>query len=287
MGYYWLGKFRCERKRVLLIDNELHPEELSFRIGKVAEKMHIDEEELSKYLDVICLRGNILDIVEIGRQIISNIEKNHYGLICLDAKYRAIAGGENDNDDQRDFYNLIDNYAMQSEAAWVLVHHSSKGNQSQKSVTDVGAGGGSQSRAADVHMVFREHEEEACIVIDAAMRSHKPVDPVVAKFDFPLWKVQEGLSPEDLKTPQGQGEAAQAKKDRDTTDDIRRILGDSSEPMSITAIVNQSQFTRGRIIRGLAIMADSDELNGAGKEHANGSTFPIYSLNQGGTDEDF
>ncbi len=287
MGFHWLGKFRCHRKRVLIIDNELHPEELSFRLGQVAKKMPIDEAELDQFLDVIPLRGNLLNINQIGHHIISAIEQDHYGLIILDAKYRAVTGGENDNDDQKDFYNLIDRYANQSGAAWVLVHHSSKGDQSGKSVTDVGAGGGSQSRAADVHMVFREHEEESCIVIDAAMRSHKPVEPVVAKFEWPLWKVQDGLDARDLKKPQGRAEAAQDKKDRETIEDIQRILSEATEPLSVSALQKRSVFGRDRVLRGINLLANADELDATMHEHANGKSYPVYSLIQGSTAEAF
>ena len=43
-------------------------------------------------------------------------------------------------------YNQIDWCADQLGCSFVLIHHASKGNQSVKSVTDVGSGAGSQSR---------------------------------------------------------------------------------------------------------------------------------------------
>ena len=45
-------------------------------------------------------------------------------------------------------------------AAIVLVHHTTKGAQAGKSVTDIGAGGGAQSRAADTHLVARYDEKK-------------------------------------------------------------------------------------------------------------------------------
>ncbi len=49
---------------------------------------------------------------------------------------------ENDDAAMCRLYNLIDAYAEQLGAAFILVHHTSKGNQSGKGVTDVGSGAG-------------------------------------------------------------------------------------------------------------------------------------------------
>ena len=67
-----------------------------------------------------------------------------YALIIVDAFYRALPRGtdENDNAAIADLYNFVDRTAERSDAAIVLVHHSSKGSQAGKSVTDVGSGAG-------------------------------------------------------------------------------------------------------------------------------------------------
>ena len=44
--------------------------------------------------------------------------------------------------------------AIQTGAAFVLVHHSTKGSQAEKSVTDTGSGAGAMSRAVDSHIVW-------------------------------------------------------------------------------------------------------------------------------------
>ena len=65
------------------------------------------------------------------------------------AFYRFLPAGtdENANADMASLYNHIDRYAADLGCAFVLIHHSSKGNQSGKSVTDVGAGAGSHADA--------------------------------------------------------------------------------------------------------------------------------------------
>ncbi len=96
-------------------------------------------------------------------------------------------------------YNKLDAIASKNEVAIINIHHSSKGNQGDKGVTDVGAGAGAVSRAADTHMVIREHLEEGLHVIDAVTRSGMSPKPVTVKLDWPLWKHVEDVEPE-LKT---------------------------------------------------------------------------------------
>ncbi len=84
---------------------------------------------------------------------------------------------ENDNAAMSQVYNAIDRYAEMLQASFILVHHSSKGSQSGKSVTDVGSGAGAISRAADAHLILRPHEEPNCAVFESAVRSWPPVEP--------------------------------------------------------------------------------------------------------------
>jgi len=119
-----------------------------------------------------------------------------------DAFYRfmPLGGDENDNATMASVYNAIDSYADRLGCCFVLIHHSSKGNQSGKSVTDVGAGAGSQSRATDSHLVLRPHEEDGCVVLDAAVRSWAPIDPAGLRWTFPVWDVDPGLDPALLRS---------------------------------------------------------------------------------------
>ena len=98
-----------------------------------------------------------------------------------------------------DLYNTLDRYASELQCSFVLVHHASKGNQSAKSVTDVGAGAGSQSRATDTHLVLRHHQEPGCVVVDAAVRSWPPIEPRCLRWSFPVWHTDDSLEPKALK----------------------------------------------------------------------------------------
>jgi hypothetical protein len=145
------------------------------------------------------LRGRMLDIHQLGPAI-RQYKGGDFALCVLDALYRfePANGDENSNAGKTGFYNQLDNYAEHLDCAIVGVHHASKGNQSEKAVTDVGAGAGAQSRAADCHMILRPHKEEGAIVLEAVVRSFPPVEAAVMQWQFPLWRPALDLDPSDL-----------------------------------------------------------------------------------------
>jgi len=200
-GRPWLDLFPCEQGRVLLIDNELHKETSASRIPKVMEARDITLAECGDRIDIVNLRGKLKDIFGLG-PCFSRIEPGRYKLVVIDAFYRAMPRDtdENDNGTMAQVYNVLDAYAAKLQCAFVLIHHSTKGNQSGKAVTDVGAGAGAQSRAADTHLVLRPHEEPGVAVLDAAVRSWPPIEPKCLRWSFPVWTVEDALDPADLKS---------------------------------------------------------------------------------------
>lgn len=199
-GRPWLGRFPTVAGDVLIIDNELHGETSANRIPKVAKARGLGTDEFADNVFIRNLRGGLQDIVSLGTYFRA-IEPGRFRLIVLDAFYRFLPAGmdENANADMASLYNHIDRYAADLGCAFVLIHHSSKGNQSGKSVTDVGAGAGSQSRATDAHLVLRPHEEADVVVLDAAVRSWPPQESVCLRWAFPVWDVAEDLDPKRLK----------------------------------------------------------------------------------------
>jgi hypothetical protein len=200
-GMPWL-EFPTEPGRVLLIDNELHAETLANRIPRVAEAMRLPESTWKDGLHVQSLHGCLEDLFRMETYF-NALPVGFFKLIVLDAFYRFMPKGmdENDNGTMANLYNVIDRCAAKLKAGFVLIHHTTKGLQSSKSVTDVGAGAGSQSRAADCHFILRPHEEDGCLSVDAVARSWPPPEPFVIRKSFPLWVPDHGLDPADLKKP--------------------------------------------------------------------------------------
>lgn len=199
-GRPWLGH-DTERGRVLAIDNELHAETSAYRIPRVAEARGVPFDDFADGVDVVNLRGRLADLNTLGASLLSTYKPGALRLVVLDAFYRATPTGidENSNADITSLYNTIDSVALRLGCAFVLVHHASKGNQSGKGIVDVGAGAGSQSRAADTHVVLRPHAEPNAVVLDAVARSWPPPAPRCLYWDWPVFLPATDLDPTDLR----------------------------------------------------------------------------------------
>ena len=186
-GIDWFD-FGVEQGKVLHIDNELFENTLCYRYQKVSEALGFDPQLFQENVDTISLRGKLSDLGQIGQKL-KAIPQGKYKLVIVDAFYRTLPDGtdENDNGAIARLYNQIDLYAARLGCGFVLIHHSSKGNQAGKSVTDVGAGAGSQSRAVDTHMIIRPHEVDDVFVMDTAIRSWAPVAPMAIAWNWPLF----------------------------------------------------------------------------------------------------
>lgn len=180
-------EFACTPGPVLLIDNELHEPTLKNRIQRVGKTGRFILEGAHP-LEYSLLRGSMLDIEKLGK-LFETVEPGRYRLVILDALYRLLPDGtdENDNAGITRVYNLIDQYAAKMGCAFALIHHTSKGAQGSKAITDVGAGAGAQSRAADTHIVLRHHQEPGAIVLDATCRSFAGSISRCYRWEFPLW----------------------------------------------------------------------------------------------------
>lgn len=198
-GRDWLHFPTCPG-RCLLIDNELHPQTLAKRIPRVMQVMGLELEDIADRLFVESLRGRLCDIYGMGGYF-NAIKPGTFDLIVLDAWYRFQPKGEDENSNAAicAAYNQLDRYAAQLACAFVVIHHASKGVQTGKAVTDVGAGAGAQARAADTHLILREHTTPNAVVLEAAVRSWAPVEPISLRWEFPIWMTAPDLDPTDLK----------------------------------------------------------------------------------------
>lgn len=248
------GRFDCSPGRVLVVDNELHPEVLASRIPAVAQAMGLSVDDLAEKLDVVTLRGRLMGLDEIGALIRRSREP--YRLVIVDALYRAMPGGskENSNDDMTGVYNAIDAEARKTGAAFLLVHHASKGSQSDKDVTDVGSGAGAQSRAADLHLVLRPHQDDGIIVAEAAIRSFAPVEPFCLAWNFPVWMPADDADPQQLKRQPTKGDERQASKDAEGAGEIVEALRRHGGRLTESKVRKETGFCQSRAARLLRLM---------------------------------
>jgi hypothetical protein len=187
---------------VLYIDAELHRQTFAHRLAKIATAMGILSDEFADKLDVLPLRGRLRDLMQLD-PFFRNVPHGKYRLIIIDALYRLMPRGfeENSNADVTALYNTVDLYAESTGAAIICVHHSSKGPQHTKAVTEIGSGAGAQSRAVDAHITLRLHKEPGAMVMEAALRSFPPLIPVGLRYEYPLLSIDTSLDTGELHEP--------------------------------------------------------------------------------------
>lgn len=275
-GRAWFDTFPCKPGRVLLIDNELHDETLAYRLPMVAKEMGVTMGQIGTRLDLVRLRGKGITLDKLA-DYIATIPRGTYSAIVLDAWYRFIPKGsnENDNADIMALYNLLDQFAEWTGSGFIVVHHASKGAQGDKAVTDVGAGAGAQSRAADAHVVLRPHEDDGCVVMEAAVRSFAPVKPVGLRWEFPVWKRAADLNTHALKDRKTRTEQRQDQKRADGVAAVVEAL--KGGPATPRKLRETTGFSRGRLDRlldsmtaeGVVIYEDATIRGNATREYSN------------------
>lgn len=244
-GREWFGH-QCPQSRVLLIDNELHKETIACRLAKVATAMGIPlEDEAIDNLTVFPQRGMAKDLTLLNEKL-AEFKNRGFDVIVIDALYKALpaAVDENSNGQITAIYNLLDGYARQMKSAIILVHHTSKGNQANKSVTDLGSGAGAQSRSPDTHLTLRTNEEEGVASVYCCVRSFPPVAPFcLRKSGNNLWELAPDCSPENL-DGRASAEPTQLGKMRrtpveDVADMIVENVHELNLPLSKTLMVEK------------------------------------------------
>lgn len=228
-GRDWLN-FTTRAGRVLVLDYELAPGTIAKRLQAVASAMGLNAAELGDNLAIEPLRGRRLDARGIGRYLSL---AGQYDLIVIDPLYATFPKDldENANADIADLYAALRATAEENAAAIVVVHHLSKGDQTSKSVTDLGAGAGAQSRAADAHLALRPHAQDGAAVVSLVVRSFSPTEDFCIKWSYPLWRPAHELDPTDLKRPRRRqarppAEPEPKKPSRDTDWLVKTVLSD-------------------------------------------------------------
>lgn len=278
-GKPWLG-FDTSQGKVLLIDNELHPETISARHGAIANAMGIDSS-FNDMVNVLSLRGVACGVHEFSKFIES--EAGEYALIVIDALYRTLPQGtsENDNAQMMQIYNHLDTFAAKLDCAVIVVHHSSKGDQANKDVTDMGSGAGAIARAADTHLSIRAHEDPGFAVLEARTRSFKTPHVVTIAWEYPLWHAS--VKEAKLKYSNGSREAKQTIRDNETDDAVREKLAASNQPLSISELRSKTGWQNDRLQRSINRLMKDGKIKGREmKSESTGKTAERFYIVDGG-----
>lgn len=279
-GREWLGH-EVVQGRVLILDNELHPETLTHRLCRIANEMMISIDDAANLIDVVPMRGLGVTIGEL-RARVEDITPAEYALVVLDALYRTLPPGtsENDNAAMMAIYNRLDEYAREWDAAVAVIHHASKGAQGDKSVTDVGAGAGAISRAADSHLIIRPHEEPELAVMECVCRSWMSPPPRSIRYKWPLWGVDHATEPV-VRQARSAASKRQEAANKAADDEVMALFV-GGKRLATSSVVNRVSFGRERAKTTLARLVGQNLLIRRFKRSkSNGRKTAVYTVNSG------
>lgn len=210
-GKMWLAWKTCPG-RVLLIDPELPRFDGETRMGKLLETFGIKPGGLR--VDYWRTKGKRLSIDDIRRRVAKRMRETGepFVLIIVDSIYCFQQGrDENDNSVQAMTMQELYELSEESGAAVMTAHHFSKGFQSGKNHMDRASGAGVFTRAPDAVITLTELEEPGCYGVETTCRSFAKPDGFAVRWEYPVWKIDEGVDHTALKTPQS---AQKAKRDK-------------------------------------------------------------------------
>ncbi len=200
-GQRWLRAFQTTMGRVLYIDNELDPSDSAWRLQAVADAMRVEAPAISQNINYTVFRGKEAELARVCKWLEHRLKdrpEGYYQLVVIDTLSKFLAGDKSENDNLyiRSIYARLERLASQFGFAIVIIHHSSRGDQSEKQITDVGAGAGAQSRACDTHIVIRSHSEAGWFVLDSTVRSFPANQSLSIQWEYPLWRGDPAKTPE-------------------------------------------------------------------------------------------
>lgn len=197
-GQKW-HSFNTIPGRVLYVNLELSPYSFEERERAIYRAMQIDP---SKDFDVWHLRGLHVTIEQLQEQMKSRVKHGEYALICFDPLYKVLAGrNENAANEMGDLLNRLESIGHEAGSSLLVTHHFTKGNASGKEAIDRAAGSGVIGRDADAMITLTPHEQDDCFTMECIVRDFAPIDPLVLRWEYPLFKEDIELNPDDLKQP--------------------------------------------------------------------------------------
>jgi hypothetical protein len=107
--------------------------------------------------------------------------------------------------------------------------------------------------------VLREHEEEGVFVMEAAVRSFPPVDPLSLRWSFPMWSPAGGVDSKQLKGLNSKSKEQQVKNDKESMEKVFKALLEG--PGTNKKLQDSASMGRDKLSRILSEMVSEDQIS--------------------------
>ena len=200
-GEPWLS-CKTSKGKVLYLNFEIQPGFFQRRIQAIADAKYITLAQHT--LEVWNLRGWATSYVDLLPRIRERIKDANYSLIVLDPIYKLYGDtDENSAGAVAQLMNALEMVTVDSGASVAFGAHYAKGNAAGKEAIDRISGSGVFARDPDTILNFTRHEEAEAFSVEATLRNHKPIEPFVVRWQYPLMRRDQGLDPAKLKQSGG------------------------------------------------------------------------------------
>lgn len=202
-GTEMFGK-KCSAGKVLYIELENGAKETKKRIKQIINEKGLDEETAKNIFVYSLKQGFVSEPVLFFDEIIEQIKDNEFSIIIIDPVYMLINGDENSSEVIKAFFKNISHLNAVTDAAIILCHHESKGNNNMKNIVDRAAGSSVLARFPDVLISLELVKNIKSTIgkrakISMILRYHPSPEPFYTDFHNGVYHMEKPLSTEENK----------------------------------------------------------------------------------------
>jgi hypothetical protein len=160
--------------------------------------------------------------------VLESVKNPIYDIVIIDPVYKLLA--DKDENSARDMANLmfeLERIAAENNVAVIFGHHYPKGAAANKDPLDRLAGSGVFGRDLDSVLTLTPHQEEMCFTVDFILRNHKPIAPIVVRWNYPIFNLDQSLDPTQLRGRGGRPSSC-------TIENILEILADHDDELNVS-----------------------------------------------------
>ena len=185
-GDSWLT-FSCKQGKVLYVNLEIDDNQFRTRVAEVASAMNVDNDFLETNLSIMLRQTEPFNAIELATSLIYRFKESELDLVLIDPVYFLIDGSENETHTMKQLCEQIDRICKTLGCAVGVVHHHSKGAQSQKDVLDRACGSSVLGRFFDAVIdVGRLKAKGNAMRMEFVLRDYPEQLPVNYRFTCPL-----------------------------------------------------------------------------------------------------
>ena len=199
-GENWLGFPIKDPLRVAIFDSELHMGDFGERFTALRHAHPYIDPDFDFFP---CDDGFKVKTVQGIYDTLQKLKSHgrEYDVIIVDSFYAFLPPDAREIDEcaMKSVVNQLKDIAKVFNTGLIYTHHATKGDQSGKSIMDMGSGSGVLGRMVHSKLVLRQHERDDMAVMQWQNRSFKSnTEGVTIKFEWPTWTLVD--VPPEVKT---------------------------------------------------------------------------------------